>query len=157
MNEMIRLSLAILPVGSSKDYSVRCIYNLVLAAVGCCPLQIACSGLQCPWRWFWVLQLLRFSRISTCDSRNLLVNGCSFFNMSHIFEYCNWGILRTQGIILHFSRSLGFFSLHLLSSVEAKMFEDRRWAKDGSQLPGTWYQKTSFHEVSYVWILMCYI
>ena len=109
-------------------------------------MQIACSGLWYPWRWFWILQLVRFSRISTCDSRNLLVNGCSFLNISQIFEYCNWGILRTQGIILHFSWSLGFFSLHLLSSVEAKMFEDRRWAEDGSQLPGTWYQKTSFYE-----------
>lgn len=154
---MIRVSLAILPVGSSKDYSVRCSYNLVLPAVACYPVQIACSGLQYPWRWFWILQLVRFSRISTCDSRNLLVNGCSFLNISQIFEYCNWGILRTQGIILHFSWSLGFFSLHLLSSVEAKMFEDRRWAEDGSQLPGTWYQKTSFYEVSYLWILMCYI
>ena len=154
---MIRVSLAILAVSSSKDYYVRLKYNLVLAAVGCYPVQTAWSGVQYPWKWFWVLQLVRFSRISTSDSRNLLVNGCSFLNMSQIFEYCNWGILRTQGIILHFSQSLGFFSLHLLSSVEAKMFEDRRWAKDGSQLPGTWYQKTSFHEVSYLWILMCYI
>ena len=153
---MIRVSLAILAVGSSKDYYVRLEYNLVLAAVGCYPVRTACSGVQYPWRWFWVLQLVRFSRVSTCDSRNLLVNGCSFFNISQIFEYCNWGILRTQRIILHFSWSLGFFfSLHLLSSIETRMFEDRRWAEDGSQLPGTLYQKTSFREVSYLWILTC--
>lgn len=152
---MIRTSLAILLDSSSKGYFVRLRYNRVLAAVGCYPVEVACSGLKYYWTWFWIPQLVRFSRMSTHDSRNLLVNWYSFLNIRLTLEYCNWGILGTQGTILHFSWLLGsFFSLHLLSSIEAKMFENRRWAEDGSPLPGTLYQKTSFHEVSYPWVLM---
>lgn len=60
------------------------------------------------------------------------------------------GILGTQGATFPFSQLLGSsFSLHFLSSVEAKIFENRRWAEDGSQLPGTLYLTPSFCEVSY--------
>ena len=41
---MIRVSLAILAVGSSKDYYVRLKYNLVLAAGGWCPVQMPALG-----------------------------------------------------------------------------------------------------------------
>lgn len=102
----------------------------------CYPIEAVCSGcgLRVPWGWLWVLWLAGSSRISNGDSRKILVNWCSFLSISLIFQY--WRMLGTFSC--HLPWFLGcFYHISPFSSVEAKIFKNKRWAEDGSQLPST--------------------
>lgn len=69
-------------------------------------------------------------------------------NISLILEYCGWGTTGDTGSHTPLFWVAWLVSLRRLSSVEAKIFEHRRWVEDGHQLPGTLYLKPSFREVS---------